>query len=1367
MFRRQTWLVFCLLIASAIAFAEKPADIDASSAGPTQAPRELSPAERRLVQSGKDIQYDSRLGVPTFVWASPSSREERKARSVRALRAADPVGEARRHAEAFASLYGLDRADIEAAKAATVHDTGDGPIIVKLREEVGGIEVFREELSVLMDRGLERVALSGYLGGASRQIAAGGAGFSLDERAAVAIALADRTGRSVSAEDLATTGKRQGPYGFVVLGAHTMRSIESEPGSEGAAPLLSEPARYKKVYFHEAKGYEPAYYVEVFAELTDEEGAVDSDWYSYVISARDGRILFRHNLTIDDNFSYRVFADTTVLDQPMDSPQGNTGTPHPTGNNDGFVPPFVSPNLLNLQNTPGTISDPWLPAGATETRGNNADAFANLFSPDGFSAGDFRADVTAPGIFDRVYNTTLPPNASVDQQKAAVTNLFYVNNFLHDWYYVAGFDEVGRNAQKLNFGRGGVEGDDIRAQAQDFSGTNNANMSTPADGGRPRMRMYVFSGPSARHIDINSQPAGGTLLSTYPASRTNISTTFGAQSFDVTQDIVRVVPPDACSSPISNGAALAGKIAFVDRGGAGGTCGGGFAGKTLNAQNVGAIGVIIANVASSGNPGGAPGMGGANAAVTIGALSLNFADGEDFRNTLALGTVNGRLFRFTGINRDGDLDNQVIEHEWAHYLSNRLIGNASGISNQQGGGMGEGWSDFNALILTVRPEDITVPANANWSGVFTMGAYAAVGLSSNSYYFGIRRVPYSTDMTKDPLTFKHIQNGVALPCGSVPIDFGCDGSSNSEVHNVGEVWSTMLWECFASLLNNHPFDVARDRMRNYLVVSLKMTPNAPTILEARDAMLAAAFATDPNDFALFCAAFAKRGAGQHAVGPDRNSTTLVGVTESFVCGNDLLFVDASLSAPTNTCDADAYLDNFETASLTVTLKNIGVGPLTQTTATVTSPNPAIHFANGGHMTFPASNPFQTTTASIDVTMFGAVGIQDFSLDISFTDPSISFPPGTASLLIRGNADDLLNASASDNVEATATAWTLGGFGGSWQRVRDTITPNVNNFVWNGPDPNNTADLYLISPTLNVASTGNFTFTFKHRFMFENATTFFDGGGVEISTDGGATFADVGAAHLSPSYNHTLASGGTNPINGRQTYAGTSAGYPAFATVTCDLGTAFDGMAVKIRFRVGADENTGPNGWDIDDLAFNNITNTPFTKIVPQPAHDLSALSPAKVWIGLKSSDDVGTNFDLKAEVLDNGVVVGSGETDNVPGGGSGFNHAVLRTIALALSAPGSNGVCPGDTVGIRLSVRITETGGGHRSGTARLWFNDGQANSRFDVTIAGVTTDLYLLDGFVLGTTAGPGPKKTIDVFVDRLVGGNAFKPFGTWTKTF
>jgi hypothetical protein len=167
---------------------------------------------------------------------------------------------------------------------------------------------------------------------------------------------------------------------------------------------------------------------------------------------------------------------------------------------------------------------------------------------------------------------------------------------------------------------------------------------------------------------------------------------------------------------------------------------------------------------------------------------------------------------------------------------------------------------------------------------------------------------------------------------------------------------------------------------------------------------------------------------------------------------------------------------------------------------------------------------------------------------------------------------------------------------------------------------------------------------------------------------------------------------------------------------------------------------------------------------------LTALSPGKVWIGLKNSDDVGTKFDLVAEVLRNGSVVGRGQLDNVPGGSSGFNNAALRTIYLDLLY-GPVEFFPGDKLGFRLSVRIAATSG-HVSGTARLWYN-GQpidinpgrdAGSRFDAAIGGATADYFLRNGLELNTVAGSS-RVSIDVFVNRNVGGNPFKPFGTWIK--
>jgi extracellular elastinolytic metalloproteinase len=76
---------------------------------------------------------------------------------------------------------------------------------------------------------------------------------------------------------------------------------------------------------------------------------------------------------------------------------------------------------------------------------------------------------------------------------AAVTQLFYTSNMVHDLYYRYGFDEVSGNFQQYNFGRGGKENDAVIANAQDGSGFNNANFMTPPDGQNGRCRMYLWN----------------------------------------------------------------------------------------------------------------------------------------------------------------------------------------------------------------------------------------------------------------------------------------------------------------------------------------------------------------------------------------------------------------------------------------------------------------------------------------------------------------------------------------------------------------------------------------------------------------------------------------------------------------------------------------------------------------------------------------------------------------------------------------------------------------------------------------------------------------------------------------------------------
>ncbi len=123
----------------------------------------------------------------------------------------------------------------------------------------------------------------------------------------------------------------------------------------------------------------------------------------------------------------------------------------------------------------------------TITRGNNVwaqdDSNGNNgtgFSPNGGSGLDF----------DFPVNLNQAPS---NYLSASVTNLFYWNNIIHDVFYQYGFNEASGNFQENNYGRGGAGSDSVNADAQDGSGTNNANFATPGDGGNPRMQMFLWN----------------------------------------------------------------------------------------------------------------------------------------------------------------------------------------------------------------------------------------------------------------------------------------------------------------------------------------------------------------------------------------------------------------------------------------------------------------------------------------------------------------------------------------------------------------------------------------------------------------------------------------------------------------------------------------------------------------------------------------------------------------------------------------------------------------------------------------------------------------------------------------------------------
>ena len=374
-------------------------------------------------------------------------------------------------------------------------------------------------------------------------------------------------------------------------------------------------------------------------------------------------------------------------------------------------------------------------------------------------------------------------NAFDAYRRGAITQLFYVCNWYHDQLYNLGFDEAAGNFQQTNLSGLGAGGDRVLAEAQDGSGTNNANFSTPADGTSGRAQMFRFNGPT--------------------------------------------------------------------------------------------------------------------------------------------------------IDRDGDLDTEILIHELTHGTSNRLVGNATGLLWDPGRGMGEGWSDFYAISLL----NNTNADNPN--AVYASGAYATYKFLfptispafTDNYVYGIRRFPYSTDNTVNPMTWADVDDTTNNLSGGIPpTPIGLfNDAGGGEVHNIGEIWALTLWEVRSRVIAdpagaNGNVPTGNTTMLSIVTDALKMTPVFPSFIEARDALVDADCAanTCANEDSIW-GGFADRGLGYNAVAPLKKSGVSragtvghTGIGESF----DVPYLDVqSVTIDDSAGNNNGAIDAGEAIKISVTLKN--------------------------------------------------------------------------------------------------------------------------------------------------------------------------------------------------------------------------------------------------------------------------------------------------------------------------------------------------------------------------------------------------------------------------------------------------------------
>ncbi len=861
-----------------------------------------------------------------------------------------------------------------------------------------------------------------------------------------------------------------------------------------------------------------------------------SDWWDVKVDAQTGEIISKHNFTIYCNFGKKHIKEKgcETHHHKENSPQNDNNRLLANNDYNVFDYPLESPShgSRSIVNSPYTrftaargalgATNGWHHTSTnnyTYTRGNN------VWSQEDANGNNGTGASPNPGAsldFNYPFDFFGTPAANQD---AAITNLFYWNNLTHDVLYNYGFDEPCGNFQASNVdGLGGAGNDFVYADAQDGSGTDNANFSTPGDGTNGRMQMFLWSAASLTSFDVNS-PA--SVAGPYGAIESGFSTANKlADVGPITGDLVLANHIEACTAnPITNGGALSGNIAVIDRG----NCA--FTEKVKNAENAGAIAVVVCN-----NVGGSPiVMGGTDNTITIPAVMLSMGECATIKAEMASNTVNITMAGGTAYTPDGDFDNGIIAHEYGHGWSIRSTGGPGTSCLSGDEQQGEGWSDFLALMLCTDWASLS-PTVASANIPRGIGTYA-VGQPTTGG--GIRPFMYSYDMANINSYAEYANVG--------------DNTTFSIPHGVGSMWCTILWDMTWEIIFQDGYiqsdiwdtSTMQGNVAAFKLVheGLKLQPCSPGFVTSRDAILEA-------DELLFagkyrCAiwkAFARRGVGVNA---DQGSSA------SVTDGTADYAVPSGVEL-TKTADKVLY-DQGEVVTYNVTA-TCGCADANNVTLEDVLPSGVTYVA--GSATSGGTESGGTVTWS---------GVNLAASSVTGYSYQATVDVGTASTTATV-VDDDFDGSAPAGSWSPSADWSLssnppGPFTG------------CSGFGYFAPDNTTASDESLVLSFSTTGPTLNLSFTHKY-----DTEATWDGGIVEISNDGGTNWTDLGSSMTSNGYNATSQSFGI------EMFTGDSGGcITTTATVNNFCGD------ILIRFRMLCDASVGGDGWIIDDVFVTSTT----------------------------------------------------------------------------------------------------------------------------------------------------------------------------------
>jgi hypothetical protein len=537
--------------------------------------------------------------------------------------------------------------------------------------------------------------------------------------------------------------------------------------------------------------------------------------------------------------------------------------------------------------------------------------------------------------------------------------------------------------------------------------------------------------------------------------------------------------------------------------------------------------------------------------VNAEALDGGGSNNANFSTPVDGGRGRMQMYRWTAPtpDRDGSFEADVVLHEYTHGVSNRLVGGPTvTITQLSSRGMGEGWSDFYGLALTAEEGD-------NPHGNTPMGAwhsYFSGGWFSENYYYGSRRYSYSTDMGRNPLTFKDIDPGQIDLHVDVPRNPTFSSTQDAtQVHFQGTVWCSILWELRANLIGKHGFPTGNQRALLLVTEGMKLGPANPNFIQSRDAILQATMVNHPEDIGEIWTAFAKRGMGQGATAPPSSTTT--GVVESFSVP-DPLEIDLRSGW---TVEGEAG-GTVTPATTTVTLSNDGGAPLSW------SANPEASWLlvspSSGTLAPGSSIPVEVTVQAAD--LFS--GLHGANVVFTNSDTGFNQPVG---IRLYATPPPHLTFNLDTNPGWSEQGdWDFGeptGFGslnGYPDPTSGATGTNVYGTNLHGDvDTFNTTARYLTTSTINCLSLRNTHLRFK-RWLNTNSLNFCEMT-VEVTNNG----VDWVPVYVNPG----------SPVREN-----------SWTTLVYDISTIADGKpSVSIRwgYRNSVGSSPSYSGWNIDDI----------------------------------------------------------------------------------------------------------------------------------------------------------------------------------------